>query len=219
MRGSLEKRLGFALLMALLGGCSLGQRGNEAIQYYDLGPNPGLSLWSSGGVAGAVAGKPAVSLGVEVVLPAWQDDGAIHYRLLYQNMAELRHYAQSRWVTAPSRLLAGQLAALLGVSSRHEKVVTPTACLLQVVLDETAQGFVLPGQSRLRWQGQVRVQDRQRTTLAVLPIQIEQAAPAADAAGGVAAWRLAGQQLAAQVATWQQGWGADVRQRCQGSPL
>lgn len=212
MRGNLEKWLGLALLMLLVGGCSLGQRGSEAIQHYDLGPN---SFPNSG----PSSGTNPMSLGVEVVLPAWQDDGAIHYRLLYQNATELRRYAQSRWVTAPSRLLAGELAALLGMSSRHEKVVTPTACLLQVVLDETAQGFVQPGQSRLRWQGQVRVQDRQRTTLAVLPIQIEQAAPTADAAGGVAAWRLAGQQLAAQVASWQQGWGTDVRQRCQGSSL
>lgn len=208
---------GIGLLLALLlGACSLGQRGSEAVQGYDLGaPLPTAPVAATGGAA--------IPLSLEVVLPAWQDDGALYYRLNYQSPAALQHYAQARWVAAPSRLLAARLAQGLGPSaqSQHEKPVMPTACLLQLVLEDTAQQFTqsVPGapalQSHLHWQGRVTLQDRQRTVLATLPLQLEQPAPSADARGGVLAWQEAARQVVAQIQHWQQGWSPAVRQRCQ----
>lgn len=117
--------LGAILLSGcMLGGCSVLPAQAAQVQAHDFGPLP-----APGAAAAGLVRIDSVSA------PAWIDDGAIHYRLLYSDPTSLRSYADHRWVAAPSEMFRLRLQSLLGSAARGP------ARLVSVELMEFEQDF------------------------------------------------------------------------------
>lgn len=120
--------LGAILLSGcMLGGCSVLPAQAAQAQTHDFGPLPAPNAAATG-----LVWVDSVSA------PAWIDDGAIHYRLLYSDPTSLRAYADHRWVAAPSEMLSLRLQSLLGGATQGP--VRP-ARLVSVELMEFEQDF------------------------------------------------------------------------------
>lgn len=120
--------LGAVLLSGcMLGGCSVLPAQAAQAQTHDFGPLPAPNA--------AATGLVRVD---SVSAPAWIDDGAIHYRLLYSDPTSLRAYADHRWVAAPSEMLSLRLQSLLGGAAQGP---TRPARLVSVELMEFEQDF------------------------------------------------------------------------------
>jgi cholesterol transport system auxiliary component len=120
--------LGAILLSGcMLGGCSVLPAQAAQAQTHDFGPLPVPNA--------APTGLVRVD---SVSAPAWIDDGAIHYRLLYSDPTSLRGYADHRWVAAPSEMLSLRLQSLLGGAAQGP---AQPARLVSVELMEFEQDF------------------------------------------------------------------------------
>lgn len=171
-----------AVLVLLLTGCAGGLR-PAAQAAYDFGPAPHAE--------GAVS-----ALRIGVTAPSWLADTAMHYRLRYAEPAQRRQYAESRWAAPPAELLAHQLGRRLAGADFSPR------CRLSVELVELEQVFERPDASHLRLA--VRATLTPAVTAAPLQTDIDlaEAAPTADARGGVAAAGQAVERLGARLADW-----------------
>jgi len=133
---------------------------------------------------------------VEVQLPAWLNTQAMQYRLAYRDPNQLHDYAYARWAGAPSALIQQRLRLRLAGALAAEN------CRLQVSLQEFVQTFASTTQSAGDVRGELRLLDAQRKVLATRAIALRQAAPSADARGGVAALADTVDQLAKEAASW-----------------
>lgn len=199
--------------VAALGGCALADKPQRAA-VYDFGP---------GNAAGAPAANPAATLAplalAEVESNPALDSTALVYRLAYDDVQQLRPYAQTRWSMPPAQLLRQRLRAHLGlrraVLNPGEGAVANQAAsgadtglrLLRVELEEFSQVF----ESSTRSVGLVRL----RATV-VLPTAAgekllaqrlfsqQRPAPRADAAGGVHALTQATDAAIRELDQWLQ---------------
>lgn len=184
----------FALLLAVVSGCSVLPTPAAPDAMYDLGPLPE-----------AAPPKLARSVVVhEALAPAWMDGPGMHYRLMQRAPAQPLAYANSRWVMPPAALLTARLKSRLAEAGPG--VYAPADGLradlvLRLELDEFAQWFDAPTASR----GVLRV----RALLAAgreAPLQktfvVERPAPSADAAGGARALIAASDEAVAQILAW-----------------
>jgi cholesterol transport system auxiliary component len=137
-------RLMAVMLIALLGACSLGPQIKEQPAGYDLGPlksypreNPGIA---------------AALLLPDISAPAWLDNQGIVYRLNYQDAAQPRIYANSRWAASPALLMSQRLrnrfaAATSGVVTSGNGARADYA--LRIDLEDFSQAFDAENQSRV----------------------------------------------------------------------
>src|SRR5579859_7597078 len=125
------------LTVCAISGCSVLPAQATQPQTHDFGPLP---------VPAGIAGMVRVD---RVSAPAWIDDGAIHYRLLYSDPTSLRSYADHRWAAAPSDLLDLRLQALMGGRSSSGESAQPTR-LLSVELMEFEQDFAAAKQASVQ---------------------------------------------------------------------
>jgi cholesterol transport system auxiliary component len=137
---------------------------------------------------------------VEVKAPQWVDARDIGYRLLYENPLSLRSYAASHWAGAPGPLLSQRLRQQLGMAGGSGS--TAAACLLRLELQEFSQVFDTPLRSRGLLQGRASMLDRRRQIIAEREFVSAQAAPTADARGGVMALVATSEDLGRQLAAW-----------------
>ncbi|TFY97778.1 ABC-type transport auxiliary lipoprotein family protein [Ramlibacter rhizophilus] len=197
------------LAAALLGlaACASVIDKSEPPTLYDLGPLPPPA-------AGA-----APQAGAALVLPSIEASGgldstALLYRLGYENLHELRPYAQARWSAPVPQLVHERLGALLAreraVIGTGELTATPRSDagaprVLRLQLQEFAHHFEAPQRSR----GTLRL----RATLlqsgplgdrliAQRSFEVQQPAPSPDAAGGVRALSQAVDAAARQIDAW-----------------
>lgn len=211
-----QRRLALAALLlgvAALGGCALADKPQRAA-VYDFGP---------GDAAGAPAANPTAALAplalAEVESNPALDSTALVYRLAYDDVQQLRPYAQTRWSMPPAQLLRQRLRAHLGLRravlnpgegavANHSAPGADTGLrLLRVELEEFSQVF----ESSTRSVGLVRL----RATV-VLPTAAgekllaqrlfsqQRPAPSADAAGGVHALTQATDAAIRELDQWLQ---------------
>lgn len=185
--------LAFLIFCLSLSGCfSSGKRGGESpLAVYDFGP-AAASLR-------VIPRKPPMAL--EVRAPLWFDSQGIDYRLAYEDVARLREYARARWAGPPVQLIQQRLIRQLGLSMAGQ---SQSRCLLRIEITEFSQVFATAGESRGVLQGRVVLLDRSRLQLAELSLNIEKPSPSPDARGGVAALTGTVDQLATDLAGWEQ---------------
>ena len=187
------RRLTIAACCLLLAACySTGKQGGDsALNVYDFGPP--LSRSSSAPLRGELA--------VEVRAPSWMDSMGIEYRLLYAEPARLRTYTRARWAGPPAQLIQQRLIQELGLMPAGQG---RTRCVLRIDIDTFAQVFDDPATSRGQLRGRAQLLDRNRGLLTVYEFRIEKPAPSADSRGGVGALTAAVDQLAVDLAAWEQ---------------
>ena len=213
---SSQRRLALVTLLlgvtAALGGCALADKPQRAA-VYDFGPGEALGPRASNPSPAALAPLALAEVEANPAL----DSTALVYRLAYDNVQQLRPYAQTRWSMPPAQLLRQRLRAHLGlrraVLNPGEGVVahTPAAGadasvrLLRVELEEFSQVFESPGHSA----GLVRIRATVvqptpdgESLLAQLVFSLQRAAPSADAAGGVRALTLASDAAIQELDRW-----------------
>jgi len=172
-------RLLVVTLIALAGGCGLGPQIKESPVSYDLG-----SLKSY------PRGNPEIDVALllpDVSAPAWLDNQGIIYRLNYQDAAQTRVYAGSRWAAPPAQLLSQRMRNRFAAAA--SSIVTAGTgaradYALQVDLEDFSQAFESESQSRVSMRlraSLIRVAGR--TLVAQRTFELEQpAAPNAEGA-------------------------------------
>lgn len=187
----------------LLAACAGGIRTTQPATVYDFG-FPAQRI---------VADDTWSRLALDVKSPPWFDSLYIDYRLAYDDPLRQREYSGSRWAGAPEALLAQRLSQQLGIANGGASVAAQ--CVLRVELQMFSQIFDSPQRSRGVLQASVSVIDRKRQVVAGRRIDIEKAADAPDAHGGVMALAAASDELGRQLASWlAQREQIDVLQSC-----
>lgn len=145
----------------------------------------------------AIAWQPAALpvAGVDVVSPSWLATTVIQYRLLYADPLRRQAYAESRWTAPPAELVERALG--------RQPAGGTGSCRLRLELDELIQVFDNPQQSRVLLELRASLKPlRGDAVLASKVFAVTQAAPTADARGGVAAAAGALQAAAGELANW-----------------
>lgn len=142
----------------------------------------------------AIDGAPPGVAAVEVGAPSWLAGSTMQYRLSYAEPARRFDYADSRWAAPPAELLGQTL---------ERRLAGPAAgrCRLRIELDELVQDFERPDASRVMLVGRAVLLGSPEV-LARRNFTYAQAAPTADAKGGVAAMATAVKALGDDMAAW-----------------
>lgn len=170
----------------LLAACGGLQIKPPPMAFYDLGAGNARVL------------RPALAPSrVEVNTRPWLALSAMQYRLLWQDPDRRRAYSESRWASQPAEMLALVLERSLGSGTGGLR------CRLQMELDEFVQVFPSAGQSQVELLARIGlIPPRSDVPIAHHEFRIVEAAPTADAAGGVAGFRRASERLVTEVAEW-----------------
>lgn len=197
------KKFPAVLLAALLIGCSLTPTTPAPAQVYDLGLAPAT------GSAPPRLSQTFIRV-MDIAAPIWLDTQTIQYRLAYHDPARIYTYANSRWAAPPAKLLTEhfrQYFAAHGTgwqnSGRNQANHRPANYLLKMELSEFAQIFNTQNDSQVviqlratLYEPDTRVPAAQRSFTMVQPAQT------ADAAGAVAAFILASDNLLGELVQW-----------------
>ncbi|MEO7560518.1 MAG: ABC-type transport auxiliary lipoprotein family protein [Nitrosospira sp.] len=196
----------FPLLAAILfAGCAT-PRTQTPTAIYDFGlERPSVAS----GAADTSSSEPrlSASLLVAATSPAWLDNPAIQYRLLYHDPARSYTYASSRWAAAPATLLTQRIKGrIAGVSSDGVVSASDGAradYALRLELEEFTQAFDTPHQSRAVIRLRASLLERgTRSLIAQRGFDIEEMAPSPNAAGAVHALTEASDRLIGQLISW-----------------
>lgn len=204
-------RLAASILLATwLGGCAGIVDKPVRATVYDFGPN-----LAAGTPAPRPGGLPTLVL-ADIESSGALDGSPVLYRLGYADSHQLLPYAQARWSSPPPQLVRQRLREQLG----RERVVlnlSESAALsrsggsaprvLRIELEEFSHFFEAPSQSvglvRLRATLLENTPAGERL-LAQRSIVSQQAAPSADAPGGVRALAAAIDAAAEELSKWLQ---------------
>ncbi len=222
-RRAATRAITVSTLLAPLVGCSL-PTAPEAPTLYTL-PPPAADAGT------APPGAAPLLLGDVLAASVWQST-ALHYRRLHVDAAQLLPYAQSRWAQPPTVALRDRVAARLSalrpvLRAGDSSMVPPTALgstsarptrplALRLELHEFAQHFQTPQQSQAVLAGvatwfSLNPGGGFGPVLAQTPWRHQQAAPSADASGGVVAFAQAIDQLASTLVQQLQALDAAAR--------
>lgn len=129
-------------LSLLTAACAFETPTSSIPKHYDFGPPPSYAR-SNPAIPGTV-------LIASVRAPAWLNDDAIAYRLLYEDSARVQAYGTSRWSAEPAALLTDRLRSR--VAAVAQSVVAPgysarSEYTLRVELEDFSQHFAAPSQS------------------------------------------------------------------------
>lgn len=144
------------------------------------------------------------------------DSTAVVYRLNYDNVQQLRPYAQARWSMPPAQLVRQRLRAHLslqrvvlnpgeGVVASGSTKAEPGVRLLRVELEEFSQVFESTTHSvgLVRWRATlVQPTAAGEQLLAQREFTLQRPAPSQDAAGGVRALTLATDAAVQELSQW-----------------
>lgn len=193
-----------ALAAMLLAGCTALQLQPKPMSFYDLG------LGGSPVLAAAIA--PAV---VDVSAPPWLGTSLMQYRLRWTDPDRRRAYTQARWSAPPAEML--HLVFERGLNAG----AGGTQCRMRIELYEFQQLFESESVSTVEIVLRAGLsRPRLDHPFAVREFRARQTTPTADAIGGVAAYRLAAEQLASEIGAWvsaldrEAGEGLNMATRC-----
>lgn len=188
------------LSFVLFAGCSFSGSKPASLAFYDLGLKTAM-------IPIAVAPIQASIMMTEITAPVWLNSPVMQYRLAYNDSARTYHYAQSRWVTSPAKLLTRRIQDDLsqltrkGVISSHEGLKSDYA--LHLELEEFTQVFDQPQSSRAVIRLRANLVERAtRQLLSQHKFSVEQATSTADAAGAVAALIQLSDQVSGELMQW-----------------
>ena len=187
------------LVLAMLGGCSIGPT-----------PRPSPSLHDFGIEAGAPASSVRLRSALAVPdpsAPGWLDTTSMIYRFANVEGGRPRQYADSRWTAPPVELLGARLRSRLapllvpGLASSRDGVAPDH--VLRIELEEFTQVFDDASTSRGVLRARVTlIEGARRVTIAQRTFALERPAPSADAAGGAAALAAASDALVVELIDW-----------------
>ncbi len=192
------------LVAYLLAGCVASNKSPSAISIYDLGrqqAQPGQQMPQQS------LQKSKSLLIVDATAPAWLDNNAIHYRLLYHNPTQTYTYANSRWIAAPAALLTQQIRNRI-VASTNELVLKDNSTskadyALHIELEEFTQIFDMTDASHIVIGLRASLVERNtRNLFAQKDFSITEKTPTADAAGAASAVGSASNQLIKELVDW-----------------
>lgn len=190
--------------VALLAGCSALELRPKPMAFYDLGLGPA-----------AVLPAALSPLAVDVNAAPWLGASVMQYRLNWNDPDRRRAYSEARWASPPAEMLHVTLQRGLNVGAGGIQ------CRLHVDLYEFHQLFESATESSVEVvlrAGLLR--PRSDKAFAAREFRVREAAPSADAVGGVTAYRAAGVQLVSEIAAWiieldrEAGQGLNMVQRC-----
>ncbi len=167
------------------------------VRHYDMQQNAAIAPVKSSGFKIQLAD-------IQVAEPF--EGQQIWYRLLYQETAELRPYAESRWSMPPAQLLAQRLknrwlqAEIQVAGMQHGVAGLPR---LKLELDDFSQHFSSSQHSVARLSLRASL-IHQHQLLAQKAFYVQQASRSADAVGGVKAMTEAVDQMLDQLQVWTQ---------------
>ena len=141
------------VLALLLAACTIDRESAVATSY-DLGPAPAYKR-SNPALPGTVLIAP-------VKAPAWLDDAAIIYRLLYDDPMRTHSYGMSKWSAEPASLVTDRLRSRFAALAQG--VVAPgynarSDYTLRVELEDFSQHFTGPSQSHVRMHARATLLD------------------------------------------------------------
>lgn len=179
------------------GGCGISPiSSSPEVTQYDFGPAPARN---------SVHSLRQSLLVYDVSAPAWLDSPFIYYRLAYQDAARPQAYADSRWVGSPAELISSRVRGRLASSGKggivHPADGTRASYALRVELDEFAQVFDAPGQSRAVVRLRASVLGK-NALVAQKSFSVERPASTPDAEGGVRALIGASDEAVDQLVAW-----------------
>lgn len=188
--------------LSLLVGCSFSSNKPTSLALYDLGLKPVSEV--------QVAPVDVSIMMTEITAPIWLTSPAMQYRLAYHDPARTYHYAHSRWVTAPAKLLTRRIQDDLsqlthkGVISSHEGLKSDYA--LHIELEEFTQVFDQPQSSRAMIRLRANLVARAtRQLISQQKFSVEKMTPTADAAGAVATLIQLSDQVSLELMQWLTG--------------
>jgi cholesterol transport system auxiliary component len=191
-------RPGAACIAAIvLAGCAFEAPVSAVPTSYDFGPARAYAR-SNPAIAGTV-------LVTAVRPPAWLEDDAIAYRLLYEDAARTQAYATSRWAAEPAALMTERISTRLAALAQG--VVSPafgarSDFTLRVELEDFSQHFAAPGESRALLRARVTLlASERRVLLAQRVFDVERAA-APNAQGAVKALTEAADLFIEDLVKW-----------------
>ncbi|MGH8671051.1 MAG: ABC-type transport auxiliary lipoprotein family protein [Burkholderiales bacterium] len=192
MRAS--RTLGVVLAIVLLHGCGIPPKPEPAITTHDFG---------SASPPAAACIKVPINL-QNVTAPSWLDGVAIQYRLAYADQTERRAYAHSRWAAPPASLFMLRLREHLAAANCAGDT-PPLASMFQlhIELDEFNQVFDTAKSSFVTLHaGALLTRGFGRKPIARQRFTVQRDTTTADAAGAVAAFGAASDDLARQIVQW-----------------
>jgi len=124
-------------------------------------PAPTINRYDFGAPAGQATNAAladADTPDVVVLAPVWLDNPSVLYRLGYADASQLHAYAQTQWVSAPTRLLEQALMlAGAGNAPRACGEALAAAGRLEVNLQEFSQNFDSPQSSHVVLRARARL--------------------------------------------------------------
>ena len=182
------------VLPALLSACASAPQATR--QLYDLGPAPAL--------VAADRRAPVSFVLADIQVAPVLDNNAMLYRLQYDNLQQLKPYAQARWSMAPAQLLNQRFRTLF--VAHGERVLSPgdgqpQLPVVRIDLDEFSQVFSSPANSEARLQFRVAV-IRQHQLIAQRNWLVQVPAASADAGGGARAMQEASDRAFNELRQW-----------------
>lgn len=179
----MKQILFLSLLLALAGCRGFAQpRAQEALYDFGLATVPAASAQRFRTLA--------------VIAPDGLAGNEMRYRLAYRNPARVHHFAESRWVAGPARLLEQRLQTM----AMQDRAAT---CTLRVHLEVFDQVFTAPDRSHaaVRLTGYLTIHS-DRESQHSLAVAAEEPVRTSDAAGGAAALATAADLALGQLIEW-----------------
>ena len=191
------------LCLLLLTACTLTPQLNAPIAIYDLG----IPQAENNQIANQPTTKSLSILVTDIVSPVWLDNHAIHYRLAYQNPAQLHAYANSRWAAAPAALLTRQISMQLMANTIYEIININDGIHADFTLNLTLEDFTQTFNSANESHATIHlnaslIEHRTRTLTAQHQFTIQKIASTSNSAGGVYALIEASNQLNIEIIDW-----------------
>lgn len=175
------KQILWILVAGLLAACSILPTPPPSPALHDFGPP---------------ASVPTAAVPVEagVSAPAWLDDTAIYYRLMYADPTQLRAYADNRWLAPPAQLLQARLRGAFANGSAH--------CRLEVRLLDFEQVFDSAQSAHISLRAQASLRDLSNgTTVSEQMFTVTQST-SPDVQGAVSGDAQAANALLARLEQW-----------------
>lgn len=178
------KNLLWMLVAVPLTACSILPKPGTPPALHDFGPATNTPA------AGVVPAEATVNA------PAWLDDTAIYYRLLYSDPTQLRAYADNHWLAPPAQLLQARLRAAFANGDARYRLYVRLLDFEQIFDTAQSAHISLRAVAELQDLSNGATVDRRLFTVTL--------STSPDVQGAVSGDARAADQLIAQIVRWTQ---------------